>query len=663
MSCSCHHEREHHHEHDLCGCCHHEHNKHEENESFLKSEKGERLITICRIVIAVSLGLLAIYLPSLQQESLYPLKLTLAIIGYLIISYDVIFRAFKSIFSGEFFDENFLMLVGTLGAMIILEFAEAVFVMAFYHLGEMLEDYAEDKSKESITKLVNDMPLYAHKVDDKNNIIELTPSQINIGDVIKVLPGEKISLDGVVIKGSTSLNMASLTGESLPKEVKVDDQVFSGSINNDGVIYIKVTKLFKDSTLSTILDLINAEEEKKSKSERFITKFAKIYTPIVVLSAIILFIVKYGLAGWGSNYSKPLYDACTLLIISCPCALVVSIPLGFFVGIGRASRFGVLLKGSSSIENLSKADTFVFDKTGTLTKGEFEVVSYTSENVLKIAASLESNSTHPIGKSIVKKVETLASNSLFIVTDFKNESGKGIKGKINDKTYYLGDRNYVSTLVKDFKYIDSPYKVIYVVEDDKCIGNIIICDVIKQSSYKLVEDMSKFNNTKLVMLSGDNQNIVDKVKEELKFDQAYGNLMPQDKLDKINQLKQESSSLVFVGDGVNDAPSLLASDCGIAMGGLGSDVAKQSADVIILNDDMHKISQGKKLARKTMKIVIEDIIIILAIKLAIFVIASIGIPQIAPYQMYLAVVADVGTLVIGVLNCLRIYYLKDKALE
>ncbi len=656
MSCSCHcHDHDHHEHHH---CCHDE----EEEESFFKSEKWERIFTFIKIVISLTLVFLGVYLPSLQNDNLYWLKLVLVIGSYLIISYDVVIKAFKSILEGEFFDENFLMIIGTVGAMIIFEFSEAVFVMVFYHLGELLEDYATDKSRESISKLVNNMPLFAHKVDQNDQIIELKPEDINIGDVIKVLPGEKISLDGIIIKGTTSLNMVSLTGESLPKEVKENDKVYSGAINNDGVIYIKVTKLFKDSTLSTILDLINAEEEKKSKSEKFITKFAKIYTPVVVLAAVLMFVIKYGLAGWGNNYSQALFDSCTLLIISCPCALVVSIPLTFFIGIGRASRFGVLLKGSSSIENLAKADTFIFDKTGTLTKGEFEVVSYSSDKVLKIAASLESNSTHPIGKSIVKKSLEL-NQKVDQVIDFKNEQGKGIKGVINSKNYYIGDKNYAKSLTKDLKEVDSPYKVLYVIEEDKCIGNIVIEDVIKPSSYQLVKDMAKFSNTKLVMLSGDNQKIADQVKDELNFDVAYGDLLPQDKLDRLNKLKEESKALVFVGDGINDAPSLLASDVGIAMGGLGSDAAKQSADIIILDDDMSKIAKAKNLSKKTMKIVIESIVIILAIKLAIFIIASLGLPQIAPFQMYLAVVADVGTMVFGVLNSLRIYYLKDKAIQ
>lgn len=655
MSCSCHcHDHDHHEHHHCCN--------EEEEELFFKSEKWERSFTFIKIVISLTLVFLGVYLPSLQNDNLYWLKLVLVIGSYLIISYDVVIKAFKSILEGEFFDENFLMIIGTVGAMIIFEFSEAVFVMVFYHLGELLEDYATDKSRESISKLVNNMPLFAHKVDQNDQIIELKPEDINIGDVIKVLPGEKISLDGIIIKGTTSLNMVSLTGESLPKEVKENDNVYSGAINNDGVIYIKVTKLFKDSTLSTILDLINAEEEKKSKSEKFITKFAKIYTPVVVLAAVLMFVIKYGLAGWGNNYSQALFDSCTLLIISCPCALVVSIPLTFFIGIGRASRFGVLLKGSSSIENLAKADTFIFDKTGTLTKGEFEVVSYSSDKVLKIAASLESNSTHPIGKSIVKKSLEL-NQKVDQVIDFKNEQGKGIKGVINSKNYYIGDKNYAKSLTKDLKEVNSPYKVLYVIEEDKCIGNIVIEDVIKPSSYQLVKDMAKFNNTKLVMLSGDNQKIADQVKDELNFDVAYGDLLPQDKLDRLNKLKEESKALVFVGDGINDAPSLLASDVGIAMGGLGSDAAKQSADIIILDDDMSKIAKAKNLSKKTMKIVIESIVIILAIKLAIFIIASLGLPQIAPFQMYLAVVADVGTMVFGVLNSLRIYYLKDKAIQ
>ena len=555
------------------------------------------------------------------------------------------------------------MIIGTVGAMAISYFDEAIFVMVFYHVGEILEDYAEDKSKRSIAKLVNDMPLLAHKIIVDNKIVEVNPEDLKINDVILVKPGEKIPVDGLVISGSSSLNMSSLTGESIPNNVSKNSKVFSGSINMEGSLTIKVEKIFKDSTLSQILDLINSEEDKKSKSERFITKFSKFYTPIVVIAAIILFLTKYGLAGWGNNYMGALYDACTLLIISCPCALVVSVPLCFFLSIGRASRFGVLVKGSSAVENISKCQTFIFDKTGTLTKGDFEVISYKDYESLKILASLENSSTHPIAKSIVKKAQSLNIKDFYEVSGFKNIDGKGIKGKINGKEYIAGDQDYISTVVnKDYQFIDTPYKTIYLACEEKVIGYVVISDVIKSSAYSLVAGIKNLCRPELIILSGDNSKIVEKVKNELKFTEAFGQLLPQEKLNKIEEIKNEHKIVSFVGDGVNDAPSLLASNVGIAMGGLGSDAAKQSADIVILNDDLNKITETKRLAKKTMLVVIENIVIILAIKLAIFIIVSLDIEAIKFFQMYLAVVADVGTLIVSILNSLRVYYFKDKNL-
>ena len=642
-----------------CNCNHCK--QKEGEESFFKSEKGERILLIIRMFLSLLLVLLASYVPTINNN--LSAKLSLVIIGYIIIAYSVFIEGFKAILHGQIFDEHFLMIIGTVGAMAISYFDEAIFVMVFYHVGEILEDYAEDKSKRSIAKLVNDMPLLAHKIIVDNKIVEVNPEDLKINDVILVKPGEKIPVDGLVISGSSSLNMSSLTGESIPNNVSKNSKVFSGSINMEGSLTIKVEKIFKDSTLSQILDLINSEEDKKSKSERFITKFSKFYTPIVVIAAIILFLTKYGLAGWGNNYMGALYDACTLLIISCPCALVVSVPLCFFLSIGRASRFGVLVKGSSAVENISKCQTFIFDKTGTLTKGDFEVISYKDYESLKILASLENSSTHPIAKSIVKKAQSLNIKDFYEVSGFKNIDGKGIKGKINGKEYIAGDQDYIRTVVnKDYQFIDTPYKTIYLACEEKVIGYVVISDVIKSSAYSLVAGIKNLCRPELIILSGDNSKIVENVKNELKFTEAFGQLLPQEKLNKIEEIKNEHKIVSFVGDGVNDAPSLLASNVGIAMGGLGSDAAKQSADIVILNDDLNKITETKRLAKKTMLVVIENIVIILAIKLAIFIIVSLDIEAIKFFQMYLAVVADVGTLIVSILNSLRVYYFKDKNL-
>lgn len=612
---------------------------------LFKSERARMIFSIIKMSVSLILVFTGTKVVGLTEWAV----LTLVISAYAIISYDVLIDAIKGLLHGSFFDEHFLMMVGTLGAMSISYFDEAVFVMVFYHLGEILEDYAEDKAKKSITELVNDMPLYAHRVSADGKIEETTPEQLKIGDIIKILPGEKIPVDGIVEEGQSMLNMASLTGESLPKEVGISSlrQVYSGSINIDGVLIIRVKKEFKDSTLSKILDLITSEEGKKSKSERFIERFSKIYTPSVVLGSVAVFLIYWGIAGWGNMYQEALYNACILLIISCPCALIISVPLAFFISIGKASKEGILIKGGGALENFQKADIFVFDKTGTLTKGNFEVVSYKDNESLALIASLEQNSTHPIAKSILEKTKGM---KLSDVTDFENISGKGIKGKIDGMVYYLGNEKYIKTICPNFESVDSPYKTLYLASKEKYIGYAVISDVVKQNAKQALKDLKNLKVKKLVMLSGDNSGIANIVGKDLGIDEVYGDLLPEGKLAKLAEIKKDAKKTVFVGDGVNDAPALLAADAGVSMGVLGSDAANESADIVILNDDLAKLGMTKRIANKTMKIVYENIAMILSIKTIIIILSLAGYAN-----MYLAILADVGTTVLAVLECFRLW--------
>lgn len=610
-----------------------------------KSEKSKRIYTFTRMAVSLVL----VFCGSKIGQLPYWASLTMVIVAYVLIAYDVFAAAFLSMFHGNFLDEHFLMVVGTVGAMVIGSYDEAVFVMVFYHLGEILEDFAEDKSRESIEKLVNDMPLKAHLVQADGSIIEGDPEKLKVGDKIKILPGEKIPVDGVVIEGSSSLDMSSLTGESLPKAVGAFSsiQVYSGSINIEGVLIIEVKKVFKDSTLSQILNLITSEEGKKSKSERFIQRFSKIYTPVVVFGALAVFLINYGLQGWGANYTRALYDACNMLIISCPCALIVSVPLAFFISIGRASKEGILIKGGQAIENMAKADSYVFDKTGTLTQGKFAVVNYKDKKSLTLIASLEQNSTHPIALSILSQVDK---KDLKKVDDFENIPGKGIKGRIGEKTYYLGDYSYISSVNPHAGEIKTPFKAIYLSTEEEEIGFVVISDIVKDNAKTALSDLKGLKVQRLIMLSGDKQSIASLTAEQIGIQEAYGDLLPQDKLNKLAQIKKESKKTAYVGDGVNDAPSLLSADIGISMGSLGSDAANESADVVILNDDLAKLGIAKRISKNTMKIVYENIFFILTVKAVILGLA------IANYSsMYLAMVADVGTMLLAVLNNLRLW--------
>ena len=572
--------------------------------------------------------------------------------AYLIVGLEIIIKAIKNIFKGEVFDEHFLMAVATIGAFAIGEFPEAVAVMLFYQIGELFQDYAVDKSKESITNLMDIRPDVA--VVKRNGKLEtLKPETVKIGEEIVVKPGEKIPLDGTIIDGSSILDTSALTGESVPRSAKIGEKVLSGCINQSGVLTIKVEKEFGESTVSKILDLVENASNKKSKSENFITKFAKIYTPTVVGIAILLAIIPPFLLKWGS-FSEWLERALTFLVVSCPCALVISIPLGFFGGIGGASRKGVLIKGSNYLELLSKTDIFVFDKTGTLTEGVFEVqkinpVDISEEELLKIAAYAESYSNHPISASIKKAYQKEINQEIIEKTE--EISGKGIISQIENKTVVIGNNKIMQEKGIEYKECNDIGTILYVAINNKFEGSIVIADKIKEDAKQTIQGLKRNNVSKTVMLTGDKKEIAEKVAKQIEIDEVYADLLPDQKVEKVEELmkqKTEKGKLAFVGDGINDAPVLAISDIGIAMGGLGSDAAIEAADIVIINDKPSKILEAIKISNKTMRIVKQNIIFAISVKILVLILGACGIAT-----MWEAVFADVGVSFIAILNSLR----------
>lgn len=576
------------------------------------------------------------------------------IISYIIIGYDIIISTFKNIRKKKFLDENFLMTIATIGAIIIKELPEAAAVMLFYKVGELFQNYAVTKSRKSVTELMNIKPDYANLYKNKE-LIKIDPNEVKIGDIILVKPGEKIPLDGIVIKGKSSLNMFALTGEVTPRDISSNDEVLSGSINNEGKIEIKVTKEFKQSTVSKILDLVENASAKKAKSEKFITKFAKYYTPIVVLIAILLSIIPS--LFFNQPFSFWLYRSLSFLVVSCPCALVISIPLSFFGGIGAASKIGVLIKGSNYLEQLSNIDIVVSDKTGTLTEGIFEVQklypnNVTEEELLYYAANAESFSNHPISLSLNKINSKKIDHSK--ISDVKEISGKGISVKIDNKNVLVGNEQLFKDKKIDIIKNNEIGTVIYVSLDNKFIGSILIADKIKEDSYKAIKLLRKNKIKKIVMLTGDQKDISMNVAKRLKIDEYYFNLLPQDKVKKIEELLKKGKVL-FVGDGINDAPSLRIASIGVAMGGVGSDAAIEAADIVIMTDELSKIPEAMIISKKTMKIVKQNIVFAIFVKISVLILVALGI-----VNMWLAVFADVGVSVIAVLNSLRMLYVKPK---
>lgn len=580
------------------------------------------------------------------------------IVSYLIVGFEILIKAVKNIFRGKVFDENFLMSVATLGAFAIGESPEAVAVMLFYQVGELFQDYAVDKSRKSIASLMDIRPDYANLFEDGKEK-KVSPEEVKIGDTIVIKPGEKVPLDGVVTEGKTTLDTKALTGESVPRDAGKGDTVFSGCINLSGTIKMEVTKEFGESTVSRILDLVENASSKKAKSENFITKFAAYYTPIVVLIAVVLAIVP-PLIVEGASFQDWLYRALSFLVVSCPCALVISIPLSFFGGIGGASKMGVLVKGSNYLEALSNAEIMAFDKTGTITEGVFEVqniepVGIGKEELLKAAAYAEHYSNHPISKSIKKAYNNTIDEKEII--DSQEISGKGIEAKIGNQDVLAGNEKLMNEKGIEFEKCTHIGSVVYVAIDGKYVGHIVIADKIKEDAKRTIEELKKNNIKQTVMLTGDRKNIGEAVAKEVGIDKVYTELLPDGKVEKVEELLKtcsEKGKLAFVGDGINDAPVLAMADIGIAMGGLGADSAIEAADIVIMTDQPSKIISAMKLSKKTMRIVRENIVFAIGVKVLVLVLTALGLSS-----MWQAVFADVGVSVIAILNALRVLRVKN----
>ena len=574
------------------------------------------------------------------------------IISYIIVGLDILKKAIRNIFRGEVFDENFLMAVATLGAFGIGEFPEAVAVMLFYQIGELFQSYAVDKSRKSISSLMDIRPDFAN-VFRNGKIEKVSPEEVKIGEIIIIKPGEKVPLDGNIIEGKTTLDTKALTGESMPKEVVEGDEVLSGSINLNGVIKLEVKKEFGESTVTKILDLVENASSKKSKSENFITKFAKYYTPTVVIIALILAIVP-PLIIEGASFQDWIYRALSFLVVSCPCALVISIPLSFFGGIGGASKIGVLVKGSNYLEALANTEIAVFDKTGTLTKGIFEVqkiepIEISKEELLKISAYAENYSNHPISKSIKQAYNKEIDEKEII--DSQELSGLGVMAKISNKNVLVGNEKLMQEKGIEYEKCNEIGTILYVAIEGKYAGYILISDTIKKDSKYTIQELKRHNIKQTVMLTGDKKEVGESVAKEIGIDKVYTQLLPADKVKKVEELlktKSPKGKLAFVGDGINDAPVLAISDIGIAMGGLGADSAIEAADIVIMTDEPSKILKSIKISKKTMKIVKENIVFAIFVKILVLVLSAFGLST-----MWEAVFADVGVSIIAIINALR----------
>ena len=631
---------EHEHHHDNCGCscscscgcgCGHEHHHDEED-----IKKG-----ILRIIAGVIALGCAIFTGKVVGEASY-VSIGLYIVAYLIFGYDVVINAVKSIVKGRALDEHFLMAFATICAFCLGEFVEAVSVMLFYQIGEFLQETIVNKSRNSIKSLM-EMKVDAVNVLVNGEIQVKEPEEINAGDTIVVKPGEKVSIDGTIIKGETTLDMVALTGESLPVEKAEGDTVLSGSINNSSVIYVRADKAYKDSTIARIMNMVENASENKSKTENFVTRFAKVYTPAVVIMAVLLAVVPVIM---GYDFRDGVNKALIFLVASCPCALVLSIPLTFFAGIGTMSRRGVLVKGGNYLEALSKTEAVVMDKTGTITKGRFEVTEVTSDETLKYAASLERFSTHPMAKAVVDSYR----GTIEETENVENIAGFGIKGIINGKNVLVGSERLMTA--NDIN-IESG-KNIYVAVDGNCIGYINVDDTIKEDSPAAIAGLKSIGIKNITMLTGDKKSIADRVGKAGGVDNVYSELLPQGKVEKVDNLYNESyKNIVAVGDGINDAPVLARADVGVAMGGIGSDAAIEAADVVIMEDSLTKLCDAIKLARKTMEICRQNVFIVIALKLLVLALTVFGYGN-----MWIAVFADVGVALIAVLNAVRITKVK-----
>lgn len=602
---------------------------------------SKKTIFLIREIIAITCLILSYALPVNEY-----IILAIALIGYFVVAYDVIFDCFRNIIHGKIFDESFLMVLATIGAFATKQYSEGLMVMVLFQIGEYFQSYAVNKSRKSIADLMDIRPLYANKVVD-DNIIEFDPYDIKIDDIIAVKPGEMIPLDGIVIKGSSYIDSKSLTGESKPIEVTLNDEVLSGTINLDSILYIKVNKEYSDSTVEKILSLIEEASDNKSKSESFISKFAKWYTPVVVILALLLAILPPLIIGDYGLFPDFIRRACSFLVISCPCALVISVPLTYFTGIGCASKNGILVKGSSYLEVLSHVNTICFDKTGTLTKGTFKVTKVIGDNELvKYAAYAEYYSNHPIASAIKEYYQDKIDGNIII--DYKEIPGKGISYKYNSDQVLVGNKLLLEDNNIKVDDIDEIGTLIYVAVNNNYLGSIVISDEIKEEAKLLIEDLNKLK-IKSIMLSGDNDKICKDMANRLGITEYYASLLPQDKLQVIEDLTKENK-VAFVGDGINDSLALVRSDVGISMGNVGSDAAIEASDIVIVDDNISKISKSLKLSKKVRSIVYQNIIFAIGVKVLVLVLAALGF---AP--MFLAVFADVGVSAIAILNAMRAF--------
>ena len=619
------------------------------------TKKQKKMLT--RIIICAVMLVALQFLPitGIPRFALY-------LAAYLVIGYDILKKAGKGIGNGRVFDENFLMAIATVGAFALAiyeksgDYNEAIAVMLFYQIGELFQSYAVGKSRKNISALMDIRPDYANiEVDGK--LEKVDPDEVAVGSVIVVQPGEKVPLDGVIIDGTSTLNTSALTGESLPRDAKTGDEIISGCINMTGVLKIRTTKEFGESTVSKILELVENSSSRKSRSEDFIAKFARIYTPAVCYSALALAVlppVVRLVMGLTSEWEQWMYRALTFLVTSCPCALVVSIPLSFFAGIGGASKEGVLIKGSNYLETLSQVKTVVFDKTGTLTKGVFEVSAVhhspmEQEKLLEYAALAECASSHPISKSLQKAYGKEIDRSR--VTDIEEISGRGILAKVDGVSVAAGNHKLMEQLGIDFIDCHSPGTIIHMAVDGKCAGHIVISDVVKPNSKKAIEQLHRAGVTKTVMLTGDAKKVADSVAKELGVDEVYSDLLPAGKVEKVEALLSQQSGkakLAFVGDGINDAPVLSRADIGIAMGAMGSDAAIEAADIVLMDDEPLQIAKAIKISRKCIGIVYQNIVFALIVKFACLALVALGAAN-----MWAAIFADVGVMVLAVLNAIR----------
>ena len=613
---------------------------------------------LIRIIIAAVLVIALQFIPVKGY-----VRFGLYMIPYFVIGYDILKKAGKGILNRQIFDENFLMAVATIGAIALGDYKEGTAVMLFYQIGELFQSYAVGKSRRNISDLMDIRPDYAN-VEKDGELEQVDPDEIEIGTVIVVQPGEKVPIDGVVVEGTSSLNTSALTGESVPREVSVDDEIISGCINMTGLLKIRTTKEFGESTVSKILELVENASSRKSRSENFISKFAKIYTPAVCYGALALAIlppiVRMAFMGLAPEWGDWVYRALTFLVISCPCALVISIPLSFFAGIGGASREGVLVKGSSFLETLSQTKIVVFDKTGTMTKGVFEVNGihhspYKDEELLEYAALAESYSTHPISKSLQRAYGKPIDKNR--VSDVEEIGGHGLTAKVDGKVVAAGNAKLMKKLGIEYHDCSHVGTIVHVAIDGKYAGHILISDVIKEHAAEAIAALKKSGIEKTVMLTGDAKNVADHVAAQLGIDEVCSELLPGDKVEKVEELltkKSEKDKLAFVGDGINDAPVLSRADIGIAMGALGSDAAIEAADIVLMDDDPAKISLAMRISRKCMRIVYQNIVFALAVKALCLILTALGITN-----MWWGVFADVGIMVLAVLNATRMLNVKE----